>query len=166
MSKSKTSSEDITDSPGLGTLLRKFVDILDRGSDVHYQNRGVVSRARYTPIMRVLDGEPVSVSILCDRLGITQGAVSQTVKLMEADGLIARVPTDDSRSRAITLTQDGKMLREKLVPQWQLRLTAIADLEQEIDIPLRTVLEQAIEALEREGFADRLTRLSKEAGLD
>ncbi|WP_120633807.1 MarR family winged helix-turn-helix transcriptional regulator [Ruegeria sp. EL01] len=145
---------------GLGEVLRHLTDLLDRGSQEAYRNAGLSYRPRCTPIMRALDGQPVSVSELCNRLHITQGAISQTVKRMEADGLIDRIPTDDSRSRAIILTPDGSALREALVAQWQLRLAAVSELETEIGAPLRTILKDAICALEHEGFAERLARLS------
>ncbi|WP_431357088.1 MarR family winged helix-turn-helix transcriptional regulator [Maritalea porphyrae] len=108
--------------------------------------------------MRVLNEEPMSVSDLCAQLHITQGAVSQAVKLMEQDGLVARVPTTDSRSRSVVLTNKGKNLRSKLIEQWRRRTDAIWELEQEIQAPLRTILEDAIEALEDRGFADRLSQ--------
>lgn len=151
-----------TDTTGLGELLRHLTDLLDRGSQDAYQDSGLSFRPRYTPIMRALEGEPVSVSELCERLRITQGAISQTLKLMEADNLVDRVPTQDSRSRAIILTTEGQALRKKLMSQWHLRLLAISELEAEIDLPLRSVLKSAIDALETEGFAHRLARISPE----
>lgn len=155
-----------TTTTGLGELLRHLLDLLDRGSQDAYQNVGLSYRPRFTPIMRALDGEPVSVSTLCERLNITQGAISQTVKLMEADGLILRQPTKDNRSRAIILTTKGMHLRTKLIREWDLRLTAIAELEAEIGTPLRATLKASVEALEREGFADRLSRIAREATND
>jgi DNA-binding MarR family transcriptional regulator len=155
-----------TPTTGLGELLRHLLDLLDRGSQDAYQNAGLSFRPRYTPIMRTLDGDAVSVSTLCEQLNITQGAVSQTVKLMETDGLIVRQPTKDNRSRAITLTPKGALLRTKLVREWDLRLTAISELEVEIDAPLRATLKASVEALEREGFADRLSRNARETTND
>nr|WP_284366204.1 MarR family transcriptional regulator [Maritalea porphyrae] len=147
-----------SNNTGLGELLRHLTDLLDRGSLDAYNNEGLDFRPRYTPIMRVLNEEPMSVSDLCAQLHITQGAVSQAVKLMEQDGLVARVPTTDSRSRSVVLTNKGKNLRSKLIEQWRRRTDAIWELEQEIQAPLRTILEDAIEALEDRGFADRLSQ--------
>lgn len=151
-----------TKTTGLGELLWHLLDLLDKGSQDAYGDIGLSYRPRYTPIMRALNGDPVSVTTLCKQLRITQGAISQTVKLMEADGLIKRMPTEDSRSRTIALTLEGTALRNKLVSEWQLRLNAIAELEAEIDAPLRSNLYAAIAALEREGFANRLNRISRQ----
>ncbi|WP_299740722.1 MarR family winged helix-turn-helix transcriptional regulator [uncultured Roseobacter sp.] len=147
---------------GLGELLRHLTDLLDRGSQDAYRKAGLSYRPRYTPIMRALEGKAVSVTDLCGRMRITQGAVSQTIKLMEQDGLIKRVSTDDSRSRAVALTPAGSALQSRLAAQWELRLAAISDLEAEIGAPLRLILENAVQALERDGFAKRLARMQSD----
>lgn len=159
-------STSTSTSTGLGELLRHLTDLLDKGSQGAYRDAGLSYRPRYTPIMRALDRDPVSVTALCDRVRISQGAISQTAKLMEEDGLIERVATYDSRSRAIVLTAAGIALRERLVSEWQLRLDAISELETEVNAPLRSVLKETIEALNREGFAERLARMRDGTGND
>lgn len=89
---------------------------------------------------------------------MTQGAVSQTVKPMESEGLVWREPSEDGRSAKVALTEEGRARRRILVEQWTLRLDAIAELEREIDAPLRQVLARAIDALERDGFDARIAR--------
>lgn len=144
--------------PGLGELLRHLIDLLDQGSQDAYSAMGIDYRPRYTPIMRAFAGEPMSVSEIQARARITQGAISQTIKLMEVDGLIGRASTLDGRSRTVVLTNTGEALRSILQKHWQDRLEIITDLEEEIGFPLRAILTATISALERDGFAGRLDR--------
>lgn len=144
---------------GLGELLRHLTDVLDQGSEDAYLAMGIDYRARYTPIMRAFSGEPISVSEIQERARFTQGAISQTIKLMEADDLVDRVITEDGRSRTVQLTEKGMALHTSLLELWQHRLDAIADLEAEIGYPLRSILASAINALEQDGLAERLVRL-------
>ncbi len=53
-------------------------------------------------------------------------------------------------------------MQSRLAAQWELRLAAISDLEAEIGAPLRLILENAVQALERDGFAERLARMQSE----
>ena len=145
-------------STGLGELLRHLIDLLD--SDAERANArlgaGTQFRARYTPIVRALDDEPLSITELQKRVRITQGAISQTVKLMESDGLLRRVDSADRRSRKVALTRKGTALRDRLEGEWKLRLAAIAELEVEIGVPLRRNLLRAITSLERESYDQRI----------
>ena len=75
---------------GVGELLRHLSDLFDRDAERVYAGMGIGIdyRARYTPIMRALESGPHSITELQQRVRITQGAISQTVKLMEVDGLL------------------------------------------------------------------------------
>ena len=143
---------------GLGSLLRHLTDLLDAGSQNAYRAVGLDLRPRYVPLLRALGDGPLPVTVLRDRARQTQGAISQTVKLMEAAGLVSRTDAEDGRSRPVALTAKGVALRDRLEDEWQARLAAVAMLEREIDAPLRAMLARAVDALEREGFADRLAR--------
>ena len=156
--ESVTEEQADISSVGLGEVLRHLTDLLDRGSENAYALRGVTHRARYTPVMRALGEGPLSITLLQQRLRVTQGAVSQTVKLMEEEGLLRRVASADRRTRKVALTKKGGAQRQRLLEEWQLRLDAIAELESEIGAPLRETLLRAIAGLEREGFEQRIAR--------
>jgi DNA-binding MarR family transcriptional regulator len=146
-----------TQQPGLGELLRHLVDIIDRGSEDHYQHVAISFRPRYTPVMRALSQGACTVSDITQQIRITQGAVSQTLKLMQEDGLIKR-KTDaiDTRQTFISLSAKGQRLLSDLEEQWQVRFLAITQLEKELEIPLCQSLVKAIKALEEKGFEERL----------
>lgn len=147
-------------SIGLGELLRHLTDLLDSDAERANARMGVAPtfRARYTPIMRALADEPLSITELQQRVRITQGAVSQTVKLMESEGLLCRLESSDRRSRKVSLTEKGREVLNRLREEWEIRLAAIADLEAEIDVPLRRILAQAISRLELESYDRRIER--------
>lgn len=142
--------------PGLGELLRHLTELVDSSSESFYQEKNLQYRPRYTPIMRVLADGPCSVNEITERLAITQGAVSQSLKLMEQQHLIKRRPGIDARQYIISLTRTGQSLLIKLEDHWRAMFTAIELLEAEVDVPLRLILSKAIHALEKKGFSERI----------
>ena len=143
-------------SPGIGELLRHLVELTDGQADGWYEQQGLDYRPRYTPIMRALASGPATVSDIQENLSVTQGAVSQTLKLMLQDGLIARTKGQDARQSVINLTEHGKAVLNQLKPHWEATFTAIENLEDEIQAPLRGCLIRTIAALSRRSFSDRI----------
>jgi len=146
--------------PGLGELLRHLTELVDRGAEEIYDSRALVYRARFTPVMRVLRGGACTIGDITSRVQITQGAVSQTVRLMEEDGLVRKRSGTDGRQTAVSLTRKGTKLLSVLETHWQITFRAIDALESDLGIPLRVVLSNAITALERKSFSERLREIS------
>lgn len=142
--------------PGLGELLRYVGELVDQGAEAHYRALNLNYRARYTPVLRAINASAETVTDITVRTRLTQGAISQTVGLMVADGIVARHGLEDGRKSGIHLTTQGKELLKTLEPHWRLTFQAIEALEEEIGHPLLRVLEDAALALERQDFADRL----------
>lgn len=142
--------------PGLGELLRYVSELVDQGAEVQYRTLNLTYRARYTPVLRAIAAGAQTVTDITASTHLTQGAVSQSVALMTADGLLARHAMDDARKSGVHLTPKGRALLKKLQPHWDVTFAAIAALEAEIGHPLRAALEATAAALEREGFAARL----------
>ena len=147
---------DTRQNPGLGELLRYVNDLVEQGAEEHYRAMRLNYRARYTPVLRALHAGARTVTDITDRTRLTQGAISQTVALLDGDGLVSRHALDDGRKTGIRLTAAGRALVRKLERHWTATFAAIDRLEQEIGYPLRRVLEAAAGALEREGFASRV----------
>lgn len=150
-------------APGLGELLRYVNDLVEQGAEEHYRAMSLNYRARYTPVLRALDAGAQTVTDITERTRLTQGAISQTVALLEGDGLIARHAVEDGRKSGIRLTAAGRSLVAKLERHWRATFGAIDGLEQEIGYPLRQVLEAAAEALQREGFSARIATAKAQA---
>ena len=142
--------------PGLGELLRYVGELVEQGAEDRYREINVSYRARYTPVLRAMNAGAQTISDITALTHLTQGAISQSVGLMEDDGLISRYALDDGRKSGIRLTPAGRALVEKLEPHWAVTFRAIAALEKEIGHPLRRVLEDTARALEQRGFAERL----------
>lgn len=161
---------DTRQNPGLGELLRYVNDLVEQGAEEHYRAMRLDYRARYTPVLRALHAGARTVTDITERTRLTQGAISQTVALLDGDSLVSRHALDDGRKTGIRLTAAGRALVRKLERHWTATFAAIDRLEQEIGYPLRQVLEAAAGALEREGFASRVmaakTRLQGENAND
>lgn len=145
---------------GIGELLRHLSDLFDQDAERIYDQMALNApyRARYTPLLRSMGSKALSVTEIQQDVRITQGAVSQTLKLMEADGLISRVSAPDQRMRKVRLSDKGLALKKQLTAEWELHIDVIGELEQEIGLPLREQLETAIGALETESYFDRIQR--------
>jgi DNA-binding MarR family transcriptional regulator len=148
--------------PGLGELLRYVNELVEQGAEEHYRAMSLSYRARYTPVLRALHAGAQTVTEVTERTRLTQGAISQTVALLEGDGLISRHALGDGRKSAIQLTEAGRTRVGKLERHWLATFAAIDRLEEEIGYPVRRVLEAAAEALEREGFSSRVAAAKTE----
>ena len=142
--------------PGLGELLRYVSELVEQGAESHYRALELTYRARYTPVLRAIAAGAESVTDITTRTHLTQGAVSQTLTLMTADGIVARHSLEDARKSGFHLTREGKRLLKALEPHWRITFAAIDALEKEIGHPLLQVLEETARALERQDFASRL----------
>lgn len=142
--------------PGLGELLRYVGELVEQGAEARYAQLNLNYRARYTPVLRALSAGATTVSDITASSHLTQGAISQSVGLMESDGLVSRYALADGRKSGIRLTPAGRALVERLEPHWAVTFRAIGALEREIGHPLRQVLEDAARALEQQSFTERL----------
>jgi DNA-binding MarR family transcriptional regulator len=149
-------------NPGLGELLRYVTELVDLGAEERYRELSPGYRARYTPVLRAMAAGAATVTDITEATHLTQGAVSQTIALMVIDGILVKRPMEDARKSGLHLSPKGRSLVKKLQPNWEVTFEAIAALEAEIGHPLRQILETTAEALEREGFAQRLKRAATE----
>ena len=142
---------------GIGTQLRHLLELLDGAVTEAYANESLRYRPRYTPVMRALiASEPRAISQIAEAAGISQPAATQTVSLMIRDGLVSSAPGRDARQRMIRLTPAGRDLLPNLQRCWRATAAAAAGLDAELCSPLSHVLADAITALERKSFGDRL----------
>ena len=143
---------------GIGELLRHLSDLFDKDAEKIYagMDLGLPYRARYTPVIRAFGAEPMSISELQAKIRVTQGAISQTVKLMKIAGLLEAVDSVDQRKSKVDLTEFGRSVKQKLSDEWELHIRVIRELEQEVGMDLRDVLSQTISALERRSYCDRI----------
>ncbi|MGW5386195.1 methyltransferase domain-containing protein [Nocardia sp. NPDC003963] len=142
--------------PGLGELLRYVGELIDRGAGEVYESLGMSYRPRYTPVLRAMNAGAETVTGITSLTQVTQGAVSQAVGQMVADGLVVREQLPDGRKSGIRLTAAGRELVEALTPHWAATFAAVIELERDTGFPIRRVLTDTATALESEGFAARI----------
>ena len=69
-------------------------------------------------------------------------------------------PGGDARERIVALTPAAKTIVPRLKRQWAATNAAADALDHELSMPLSTLLREAIEALERQPFGDRLAAIT------
>jgi len=75
---------------------------------------------------------------------------------MERAGLVTLRLGEDARERVVRLAPLARRSLPRLERQWAATALAAAQLDRELCAPLSTVLSEAIAALERQDFGDRL----------
>jgi DNA-binding MarR family transcriptional regulator len=146
----------------LGTLLRHLTELLDGAVGEAYRSLPVEYRPRYTPIVRILiEQGPSSLRAIASRAGITHSAVSQTVAQMIRSDLVSLRPGDDARERIVALTPAAKAAIPALKRQWAATNAAARALDEELSMPLSSLLREAIAALEKQSFPQRLAALRR-----
>jgi DNA-binding MarR family transcriptional regulator len=145
----------------LGTLVRQLVDRLDGAVDEACARAGLDYRPRYTPVMRVLIASgPLSIRAISNAAGVTHSAVSQTVSEMARRGLVRLSEGEDARERVVDLTTMGRELVPQLERHWKATHTAARSLDKELSMPLSGLVREALDALDRKPFAERIARAS------
>lgn len=142
---------------GLGTRLRRLLELLDGDLEAVYAHDGVDYRPRYTPVMKALvDGEARTIKEIAAQSTVSHSAASQTVSRMLSEGLLTQLVGEDARERRISLSQHGRALLPVLELRWTATQRAADRLESEIGMPLAQALEAAIRALESRPFRERV----------
>lgn len=62
---------------------------------------------------------PVSISTLAETLGTDRTTITRLVQTLERDGLVKYGTGTDKRTRAISITRDGKRAFENGIPHWK-----------------------------------------------
>lgn len=148
----------------LGTLLRHLTETLDSAVERAYVASGLDHRPRHTPVVRALLAlGPASIRAISLHAGITHSAVSQTVSQMEARGLVHLTVGEDTRERIVALTPASEACLPALNRQWTATNAAARELDEELSAPLSELLREAIAALERRPFDERIAVAAQSA---
>jgi DNA-binding MarR family transcriptional regulator len=144
-------------TPGLGTLMRHLLDLLDGDVQRAYDSLGLHYKPRYTPVVvALLQLGPCHIDQIAQSAGITHSAASQTVGEMVRAGLLTSRPGKDARQRLVKLTAKARRFVPALQAQWEATRAAAESLDAELGQQLVATLERAIAALQRQPFADRI----------
>ena len=106
-----------------------------------------LTHPQYLVMLALWESEPMRVSELAERLSLEPATLSPLVKRLDAGGLVTRRrDPDDERAVSVTLTPDGRALRDRAE-----------------DIPPAVVARLGMELPELEELRDRLTRVIEAA---
>lgn len=146
----------------LGTLLRHLTELLDGAVEQAYADANLDYRPRYTPVVRVLAAiGPASIKDLARQAGLTHSAASQTVAQMARVGLVKVERGLDMRQQVVSLTPKALDMLPGLERIWRVVDQAARDLDAELAFPVSRVVEDAILALERQPFQDRIRAVAQ-----
>lgn len=145
--------------PTLGTLLRRLIEQLDSALEASYAEDGLDYRPRYTPIVRTLvKSGPATIRDLAARTGVSHSATSQTIAQMAERGLVTLTTGTDARERIVALSDAALAMLPRLERRWAATEAAARSIDTDLGLPLADVVTQALAALERQSFADRIRR--------
>ncbi|WP_433217714.1 MarR family winged helix-turn-helix transcriptional regulator [Microtetraspora malaysiensis] len=156
--------ETMPERAALGALLRHVLELLDGDVAKVYDELGLPDyRPRFSPYVRVLviDG-PASIRELAAKVGVTHSAASQTVAQLARSGLVVLEPGADARQRIVSLTPQAREILPVIEAEWAATAAAARGLDAELPMPLADLLAEAVRALRRMSFRDRIA----ESGLD
>jgi DNA-binding MarR family transcriptional regulator len=143
--------------PGLGTLLRHLLELLDGDVQRAYDELGLDYRPRYTPVViALLDRGPSSIQDIASAALMTHSAASQTVAQMARKGLVEVRTGHDLRRRVVHIGKPLEQMLPTLRRQWAMAAAAAQALDEELQTGLGDVVNDAIRALEREPFSTRM----------
>lgn len=106
------SQEHLTNLPR--HIIEKFMGIVRRTADLenrpwHFGTSETLYRSEMFLLELIGEREGLSVTEAADQLGITKGAVSQTLKKLDAKGLVEKQTDPDNSLRAcLYMTNKGK----------------------------------------------------------
>ena len=149
---------------GLGTLLRALLAQLEPAVEHAYTQCDPLMRSRYYPVMRALLKErQATVGEIAQAVGVSQPAMTQTIRQMVEDELLEVELGEDRRARLVKLSARGMEAVASLRPVWAAVAKATATLAEEADIDLITTLERALAALRQKDFAARIAAVQGDA---
>ena len=142
---------------GLGTQLRRLLELLDGDLEQVYREDHEFYVPRFTPVMKALaGGDRLTIKEIAAQSSVSHSAASQTVSKLVAHGLVRLEPDSDRRSRRVSLTAQGQALLPWLSQRWAATNAAADALDAELAYPLSALLGEVIQLLQTRSFAQRI----------
>jgi DNA-binding MarR family transcriptional regulator len=105
-----------------------------------------------------------SVSGVASHLQASQPAATQTLAEMRKLDLVAYETGRDKRERLVMLTDKARAMADALAPTWDAIGRAAKQLDSELSYPLSEILDEALSALRRKSFPDRISECRSRGG--
>ena len=142
----------------MGSRLKRLSDRLAAQATKVFQADGSAFEQRFFPLTALLlsEGE-ISVSHAAKRLGISQPAVSQICKQMEAGGwLTMSADLRDGRRRLLALSEEGRQRAESMQNLWEAVRSSAIDLCRQTGIDWTSALSKLESALDEQPLQERV----------
>ncbi|MGH3841736.1 MAG: MarR family winged helix-turn-helix transcriptional regulator [Pseudonocardiaceae bacterium] len=98
----------------MGYLVNHLARLLANALRARIAHRGVVP-GQFAQLLALYEHDGLTQSQLCERVSIDQSTMAHTLKRMERDGLIRRIPDQlDGRRAIIWLTERARELEDDL----------------------------------------------------
>ncbi len=158
-----TTEADFFDELGelaLGSRLKRLADRMTAQAAAVYQMQGFAIEPRFFPLTQLLvrHGD-TSVSDAAKRLGISQPAVSQICKQMQAQGWLAqKSDPGDGRRRLLSLTATGRRRAKSMGFMWDAVNDVAIDLCMTTGVDLVRAIANLEHALEQRSLAERVSK--------
>ena len=116
-----------------------------------------ITRGQFPVLLMLWEGEGVTQAQLTARLVVEQPTMANTLKRMERDGLIERIPDPEDRRQArIYLTPRGRELEEVLTGSArEVNAVALAGLSTEESQQFLALMRRVVRNLEQDGGEEK-----------
>ncbi len=149
----------------LGSRLKRLSDeVLKQGEEV-YESLNIDFEPRWFAIVYLLksEGQPLSITEIADRLGLTHPAVIKTARSMVRSGILtSRKDRKDARRHLLQLSRKGEAMVPVLEPVWEDFRAATKELFKEIDVDVISVLEKLETGLAHRSLGERIVQRVKQ----
>lgn len=99
--------------------LRKTARLVAQVYDQHLRPFGL-NNTKFTTLAATIMNTPISITDLAEMLSTDRTTLTRNIKLLEKDGLLAIKAGEDSRSRNVVATANGKKLIKQALPEWKI----------------------------------------------
>lgn len=142
---------------GIGTRLRRLLELLANGGDRLYEEAGLNFRVSYFyPVYALSERGPMPIAEIAKLAGFSHSAVSQLVKKLSAEGVLETVRGKDGRQKTVSLTTVGLELVENLKPLWNAIEKTIKGVSAEKGVDLIATLSALEAGFNETSFYDRI----------
>lgn len=144
--------------PGSGLKLRRLLNLVEGDLIEMYKTQGHAFRPGFSPIFKLLlPDEKLSMSQIAAQLQISQSGVTRALGEMKRAGFVAYEQGRDKREKLVMLTPSALALAADLKPIWDASDAAMLRLEGELSFSLSDILDEALSALSKRSYADRMS---------
>lgn len=149
--------EEIYYELGLGTRMRRLIEMLTNGMEKIYAEQGIEFRTgNFYALYAIVERGPLTINEIAGLAGFSHSAVSQTIKRLIALDILETQPTDDGRQKRVHLTSNGERVVKKLKPTWAAVEAVVKDAIKEGGVDFLAAINGVEDAFRQRSVYDRL----------